>query len=318
MQTKFRAGIIGCGRIAWQWDRPGKSTYNTHAKAYADHSAIELVACADPVFSNAKGLATRYAPVTPYADYTEMLLSETLDVVSICTPAALHYEVLRFILLHTPIQYIFAEKPLTTSLEQTQTIYRLARKNGVYIALNYYRRFDETLQRVQQVIADRTLGNLCFGRVLYYGGIKENAIHLLDLLEYFGFTIHGMTAKRELSLLHDDQGGTFVVCTKKGATIDFKWFEKKQYGYLEMDLFFDTGRIRIGDYSETEIFVAAPSKNFPGYHDLQVGHTYPSTVCTVMKYAVSDLIQRMKTHTIDYHFLERELRLMKHIHKMIS
>ncbi len=74
-------GIIGCGVIG-----------PTHAKAISGLPDARLVAVADVIAEQAQHLADRYG-ATPYANVQEMLVSEQLDVVNICTPSGLHGDV---------------------------------------------------------------------------------------------------------------------------------------------------------------------------------------------------------------------------------
>ena len=47
-QGRFRAAVIGCGRIGTGFDSPGAKPILTHAGAFTAHPAYELVGLFDP------------------------------------------------------------------------------------------------------------------------------------------------------------------------------------------------------------------------------------------------------------------------------
>ena len=77
----LRAAILGCGRIAGLFDRPGKTgEVRTHASAYWAHEDTKLVAVADPDRVRAREFSRRWGRPSVYADARELLAAETPDL----------------------------------------------------------------------------------------------------------------------------------------------------------------------------------------------------------------------------------------------
>lgn len=305
----LRAAIIGCGNIAWRWDHLRARTTNTHATAYARHRGVTLVACADPVVANARGLARRFPGVRSYADWRTMLREERPDVASVCAPTAVHGEMLAYLLRSTDVRVILAEKPLAATTDEVRAIARLVRHRRVTILVNYLRRWDATIDRLRKLLAAGSFGTFTFGTITYYGGVRGNAVHLLDLLSLLGFSL--TVARSEVVPYGvDDVAGPFTL-ESRGRPISFHWFDHRQYGHLEVDLFFTRGRVRIGDYSEVEISRPRASPDFPGYRDLGDVTRWPSSIHQAMRGVVDAVVRGARTNRVDVMAIDRELRLAR-------
>lgn len=312
---KINVGIIGCGNIAWRWGNPKDRMIKTHAQGYFRHPEVCLKACVDPDFSRARGLARAYPGVKPYADYKEMLKSEQLDLISVCTSTGAHYDVLKHILEHTDIQHIFAEKPLTTSLEDTKKIYRLALKKNASITINYLRRWDQSINRAKQIALKRDFGQLCLGSIVYYGGFKRNAIHFLDLLNFFEIEIRHALRLAKGQRQRNDFTGSFFLQSKAGCPIYMTGLDNSDYDCLEVELFFERGQIRIGDQS-IEIYQAKQSKRFPEFRELSPLQKFSSTLETAVKYGIEYVVDQYKKDAVSHEFLKREINMMRLIKQL--
>ena len=74
----LKTGIVGCGKVG-----------DFHAKAYSQLGSSAFAAVCDADIDRARAFAERYH-VRAYADVAEMIQTEGLDVVSICTPHPAH------------------------------------------------------------------------------------------------------------------------------------------------------------------------------------------------------------------------------------
>ncbi len=79
----MKVGIIGCGAVAPK-----------HADAYKKIEGVELQAVCDIVREKVWDFANgEYLPPNSYIHYQDMLRSEKLDLVSLCTPSITHTEI---------------------------------------------------------------------------------------------------------------------------------------------------------------------------------------------------------------------------------
>ncbi len=119
--TPLRVGLIGCGGILRAF----------HAAAYQSlPSLVRISALADPVPAHLQwARETLQVPAQAcHADFKAMLAAETLDVVVVATPHALHGEQSIAALQHGVD--VISEKPMALTLEDADRILAVAEKTG--------------------------------------------------------------------------------------------------------------------------------------------------------------------------------------------
>ena len=183
-KVKYKAVIIGAGRIGAQFDFPKNKEILTHAHAYYKHPKVKLMGFFDVNKGAAKKAAKKWG-CNAYFDLTEMFKNEKPDIVSICTPDKFHYSVLLKVVKYKP-KIVICEKPITTSLEHTRKIIKFYKKAGVSILINYPRRFDKKIHVIKKAIDEGRYGKILCASGIYTKGILHNGSHLIDLC-YFLF-----------------------------------------------------------------------------------------------------------------------------------
>ncbi len=182
----FRVGIVGCGGIA-----------QTHAAALDASDGVELVAAADIRIERAQAMAERYG-AKPYVSLEEMLQSETLDAVHICTPHHCHVPMAQLCAEHGVA--VFMEKPPVISYEQWEALCHL--QHHVPVGVCFQNRYNANYRDVQRMVSGGELGKVTGARAFvtwrrdesYYtadewrghweteggGALINQAIHTLD------------------------------------------------------------------------------------------------------------------------------------------
>ena len=137
LNRKLRYGMVGGG--------PGAFIGEVHRSAAALDGEIELVAgafSADPDKSRRKGQELHLDPGRVYGSYEEMAAAEAalpegerIDFVSIVTPNFLHFDVAR-IFIEEGV-HVVCDKPMTTNLEDAETLCRLVEEQDVVFALTH-------------------------------------------------------------------------------------------------------------------------------------------------------------------------------------
>ncbi len=183
-------GIIGCGMIA-----------GFHGKAIADIEGAELVACYDRNLDRAEALAKEYGGKA-YSSLDEMLASEEVDIVTICSPSGAHME--PCVAAAKAGKHVIVEKPLDVTLERCDAMIEACEAAGVKLAAIFPSRFHRSSQLMKQAIDDGRFGKLALGDAYvkwfrtqeYYdsgawrgtweldggGALMNQAIHSVDLL----------------------------------------------------------------------------------------------------------------------------------------
>ncbi len=189
----FKAAIVGCGAIA-----------GVHAASLKEMDNVTVIGCADIKIERAEKLAAQFG-CPAYASLDEMLAAQKPDVLHICTP---HY-------LHVPMALqaakmgiaVLSEKPEGISVEQLDALAQ-AEDEGARIGICFQNRYNEAVEAAREHLASGAAGKIKAIRAFvtwnrqapYYtesgwrgtwetegGGVMINqAIHTLDLIQYFG------------------------------------------------------------------------------------------------------------------------------------
>src|SRR5712691_12540435 len=102
--TALRSAIVGSGFVA-----------RVHASAVRDLGGTVVAVCSR-TRAGAQLLADEVGRVAAYDSLDELLRSEAVDVVHVCTPNALHADQALLALEHGA--HVVCEKPLATSTEE--------------------------------------------------------------------------------------------------------------------------------------------------------------------------------------------------------
>ncbi len=148
---KLKAGIIGLGNIGSLFDEDPKSKEVwSHVGAYLACPKVDIVAGAEPDMTKLDKFAQRCPQARLYQGYREMLNDKRLDIVSICSPTASHFEILSRA-VETDVKAIFCEKPIASRVEDARQMVDICQAKKAILAVNYTRRWDQNYRRVKLV-----------------------------------------------------------------------------------------------------------------------------------------------------------------------
>lgn len=220
MSLKY--AIIGCGRIA-----------PNHIAAALENN-LEIVALCDIEESQMNDLVEKHGlsfNVKKYTDYKEMLLSEQIDLIGICTESGKHGKI-ALDCLEAGVNLII-EKPIALSLEEADLIIEKAKEKNLKVSACHQNRFNKSVQKIREAVEAKRFGKMMHGTAHirwnrgedYYtqapwrgtweqdgGALMNQCIHNIDLLrwmmgdeitEVLGMTdnlIHGFIEAEDLGL----------------------------------------------------------------------------------------------------------------------
>ena len=148
-------GVIGYGFI-------GK----IHAQNYINNPNVNRVVIADPLEIN-RSLAEKTGFKT-YESFEDMLNSERINAVSICTPHHTHRDIaLRVMDYKIPI---LLEKPIATSREEIKELIEKAERLNIKVMVAHSLRFSDTFGLAKKMVEDEEIGDILFiiGRYLAF------------------------------------------------------------------------------------------------------------------------------------------------------
>lgn len=217
--------IVGMGNIA-----------KKHAEAIRNASDANLYAICDTDPARLKDAGNE---VKKYTDLGQMLEENPdIHVVNICVPSGLHAKLTKIVAEHK--RHIIVEKPMALSLEDAESMLKVAEENGVKLAVVHPSRFRPAIQALKEKMASGSFGTLSHANATvrwnrnqdYYnqaewrgtkefdGGVLMNqAIHDLDLLLWLMGPVEcvqAMAATRLRNIQTEDVAAA-VVQFKNGA-----------------------------------------------------------------------------------------------------
>src|SRR5688572_3156141 len=123
MKQLFNVLIVGAGNIGAFFDTPQSSQMLTHAHAFSSHPGFNLLGFVDCSLEKAR-LAAQVWQCSWFTTIEEAFAQHRVDVVCVATPDETHYEILT-LLAQFSVKLVFAEKPLTKTLDEAEVIVAL-------------------------------------------------------------------------------------------------------------------------------------------------------------------------------------------------
>ncbi|MDD2647484.1 MAG: Gfo/Idh/MocA family oxidoreductase [Eubacteriales bacterium] len=159
---KARVGIIGAGWIA-----------ESHVESYLRMPDVEIVAVADLIDGKAKAFCERFGikGANLYNSHKELLASEKLDAVSVCTYNRTHAEC-AIDALKAGVN-VLLEKPMCVTLEEGIEIMRAEKESGKVLSIGFQPRFDKNMQKVKEIVDSGMLGEIYY---IQTGGGRRRGI----------------------------------------------------------------------------------------------------------------------------------------------
>jgi len=156
----FNIAILGCGKVA-----------HLHAKAVQNLKNARLAGVWSRTPKTAIMFAAQYG-TTFYAEITDLVKREKIDLVIVCTPHPFHLQpVLEAVKAGANI---LVEKPLASTLEDSDKMIDACKKAGVKLGVISQRRWYEPVKRVKDAIEAGKIGRPVFGTINMLGWRNKN------------------------------------------------------------------------------------------------------------------------------------------------
>jgi predicted dehydrogenase len=186
---QWNVGIIGAGLIA-----------EFHAKALRDLDNARIKGFCDSGSGRAKKLVEEYGGEY-FDNYSQMLESKDIDMVTIATPSGAHME--PAVEAAERGKHVLCEKPIEITLERVDRMIEAHEKAGTYLGCIFQNRFNEAMTPLRKAIEEGRFGKItCAGVFVpwfrgdeYYqdswhgtwemdggGALMNQSIHMVDML----------------------------------------------------------------------------------------------------------------------------------------
>ena len=133
---KLRAAVVGAGRLG-----------ALHARKYAELPGVKLCCVVDVEEARARQVASEHGAAA-FRDYRE--LAGRVDVASVATPGATHFEIAAG-LLEAGVD-ILLEKPMAAGLEEARRLAALAADGGRVLQVGHLERFNPAIVHLRSLL----------------------------------------------------------------------------------------------------------------------------------------------------------------------
>ena len=299
-KTNFKAAIIGCGRIASDFDDDPMmvETFGiaSHAGGYSDNSNVDLIAASDISKEKLDKFGKRWNVTSLYVDYKEMLEKEEIDILSICTWNSTHFDILK-VAAKNEVKAVWCEKPISNSLSNAKKMIKIANENNIKLAINHSRRWDRLYKDITKFIENGELGDIQQVSCYYTGGLANTCTHLFDVLRMFLGDAEGVAAWINDEPTKDDPNMDGYLKFKNGTAVTLQSVALQAFLVFEIDIYGTKGRLRIQDNGfKLSYWKVKESSKYKGFNELFEEFSpieiHPKTM---IKSAVTDIVECLQT-----------------------
>lgn len=278
---KMRIGIIGCGAIA-----------PCHLAGYQDNG-MEVVAFADVNLAAARKLAETNKGGQCYSDHQSLVVSGTVDAVSICSPPVAHEDAVVCALENNI--HALCEKPLAHTIESARRIAAAASKSGAIFMPAFRHRFLPAVRNIRDLIRKGSIGPLVYfnnifcGPTFYMkdswfskkeiaggGALLDTTSHSVDLFRFLvGEVIHqSAVMHKHMEGTNVEDAGVLSLKAENGCvgSLISAWVAGTQAFYIDImgqkgRLFYDYGKrgelkLHLAGQPDCRILSVPPSSGF--------------------------------------------------------
>jgi predicted dehydrogenase len=147
MDKKLKVGVIGTGFIG-----------PIHIENARRSFKAEVIALAENNLELAKTKAAMYDVPLYYDDYRKLLENQDIDVVHVCSPNFLHYQMAKDALLAG--KHVVCEKPLTLTRAEGEDLLALAAKKKLVNAVHFNIRYYPLVRHMHTMVAKNDIGSI--------------------------------------------------------------------------------------------------------------------------------------------------------------
>jgi len=261
---KIRIAIVGCGRIS-----------ENHLAAIEKHAErMELAAVCEVDYELLAQHMSKYS-VSGYTQLVDLLESEKLDVVALCTPSGTHAEQAELAAKYGV--HVITEKPMATRWQDGVSMVKACDQAGVHLFVVKQNRQNATLQLLKRAIDEKRFGKIHMVHInvfwtrpqSYYdqarwrgtwefdgGAFMNQASHYVDLFDWLIGPIDKVQAMMSTTRdIEVEDTGVMNVRWRSGAlgsmSVTMLTYPKNMEGSIT--ILGEKGSVRIGGMAVNEI-----------------------------------------------------------------
>jgi predicted dehydrogenase len=155
MSKTLRAALIGAGAIA----------VNGHIPAYQQAEGVEIAAICDVNSDRVAKVAAEIGIPGAFTDYKDMLATVKPDLVSVCSPNALHCAMACDAL--EAGAHVICEKPMCLTYADAERMLATAKAAGRTLTIGHHMRYQPATVKAHEMIQQGALGQVYYVKASY-------------------------------------------------------------------------------------------------------------------------------------------------------
>ncbi len=185
-----------------------------HADAAYHSENADLVAVCDIDHNRLRRAVRKYAGVTAYESFKDLLRDDRVDVISICLPSAMHADFA--VRAMEAGKHVLVEKPLDITPDRARLIEEARIRTGRICGVVHQNRFNVDMYPIREALESGRLGQLILGTFAvkwyrdqaYYdnggwrgtwemdggGSLMNQAVHTVDLMQWLMGDVESVTS----------------------------------------------------------------------------------------------------------------------------
>ncbi|MDP2030671.1 MAG: Gfo/Idh/MocA family oxidoreductase [Thiobacillus sp.] len=283
--------VIGLGQIgmASDQDLDPMAHVHTHARAFHQHPAFELLAGVDADAQRREEFQHTYGRPA-FANVADALESASPDVVVIAVPTSMHSAVLKQVLATCRPRAILCEKPLSYDINEAREMVSLCEQANCQLFINYVRRADPAVREIKRRLDSGQIATPLKGVVWYSKGLFNNGSHFFDLLQYWLGEMQSFQLVQRGRTWGEDPEPDLAVTFANGR-IHFLAAREEDFSHYTVELVSPNGRLRYDLGGERVLWQpAVASVSAPGYTVLDpVEQGIPNALSRIQWYVADQL-----------------------------
>ena len=266
----FKAAVIGLGNIGFRFnlDPLRKETWS-HVSAYEKCRHTELIGVVDDDEESVLLFKKQFNNIPAFLSIGELMGDQDIDIVSICTPTATHYPVLKEILKY-PVKAVFCEKPIASTIQDAINMVEMCAAKNVFLSVNHTRRWDGHYLLIKAMIDDGKIGKIKAVHGFYSGQIYNIGTHLIDAIRMLVKMVPGKVSGISPDIKKEDPDVSGWMQLEQGVLCTITATGKREDLLFEIDIIGEEGRIRsLQNGGQIEWDVFTESHRYSGYRELK-------------------------------------------------
>ncbi len=238
--------IIGLGQIGMGYDLEldtAEYVYS-HARAFSLHPNFELIGAVD-INAESRQVFESIYQCSTFTSIESALNQISPQYVVIATPTQFHCENLYEIIEKSRAKpkIIICEKPLSYSLQESESMVEACEQNNIELYVNYMRVSEPGVAEIKKRLQNNVIQSPVKGTVWYSKGFLHNGSHFFNLIEYLlGDVVDIKIIQTGRGLAEGDAEPDVLVKFELGDII-FLAAQEENYSYHKIELIAPNGRL---------------------------------------------------------------------------